>query len=56
LSVGKPAKAQEIAYYPAAAMPPPGAKAPVPVDRKAALAVVSESPAAARRRRLAGTP
>jgi reductive dehalogenase len=51
LSVGKPAKAQEIAYYPAAAMPPPGAKAPVPVDRKAALAVVSESPAVARRRR-----
>jgi len=52
LSVGKPAKAQEIAYYPAAAMPPPDAKAPVPVDRKAALAQAArmESPAAARAR------
>jgi len=52
LSVGKPAKAQEIAYYPAAAMPPPDAKAPVPVDRKAALAQASrmEMPAAARAR------
>jgi reductive dehalogenase len=50
LSVDKPVKAQEIAYYPAAAMPPPGAKTPVPVDRKAALAVRPESPASARAR------
>ncbi|MFY9314683.1 MAG: reductive dehalogenase domain-containing protein [Burkholderiales bacterium] len=50
LSVGKAAKAHEIAYYPAAAMPPPDAKAPVPVDRKAALAMNPESPAAARNR------
>ena len=50
LAVDKPPKAQEIAYYPAAAMPPPGAKEPVPVDRKAALAVAPESPAAARAR------
>jgi reductive dehalogenase len=50
LSIGKPAKAQEIAYYPAAAMPPPDARAPVPVDRRAALAVTPESPAAARAR------
>jgi hypothetical protein len=50
LSPAKPAKAQEIAYYPAAAMPPPDAQAPVPVDRKAALAVQPETPAAARAR------
>ena len=52
LSVGKAAKAQEIAYYPAAAMPPPDAKAPVTVDRKAALAQAArmETPAAARAR------
>ncbi len=52
LSVGKPARAQEIAYYPAAAMPRPDAKAPVSVDRKAALAQAEhmESPAAARSR------
>ena len=51
LSVGKPAKVQEIAYYPAAAMPPAAAKDPVLVDRKAALAVQPETPAAARARR-----
>jgi reductive dehalogenase len=50
LTPHKPAKAPEIAYYPAAAMPPPGAKTPVPVDRKAALAVRPESPASARAR------
>jgi reductive dehalogenase len=50
LSVGKAAKPQEIAYYPAAAMPPPDAKVPFAVDRKAALAVTPESPAAARAR------
>lgn len=50
LSAGKPVKAQEIAYYPAAAMPPPAAKDPVPVDRKAALAVRPELPDAARAR------
>jgi hypothetical protein len=32
-------RAQRIAYYPAAAMPPADAKGPVPVDRKAALEV-----------------
>jgi reductive dehalogenase len=53
LSPDKVLKPQEIAYYPAAAMPPPDAKAPVPVDRKAALAVVPEAPAAARARRRA---
>ena len=49
LSVGKAAKAQEIAYYPATAMPPPDAKAPVAIDRKAALAQAArmETPAAA---------
>jgi hypothetical protein len=51
LTPHKPAKAQEIAYYPAAAMPPPGAKEPVAVDRKAALAVRPETPAKARSRR-----
>lgn len=51
LSVGKPVKAQEIAYYPAAVMPPPEARAPVIVDRKAALAEKPESPASARARR-----
>ena len=50
LARDKPLKAQEIAYYPAAVMPPPDAKAPVPVDRKAALAVRPETPAAARAR------
>ncbi len=50
LAPDKPIKAQKIAYYPAAAMPPPDAKAPVPVDRKAALAVALEAPAAARNR------
>ena len=50
LAPHKPVKTQEIAYYPAAAMPPPDAKAPVPVDRKAALAAALETPAAARAR------
>jgi reductive dehalogenase len=52
LSLGKPVKAQEIAYYPAAAMPAPNAKEPVPVNRKAALAVEPESPSAAKARRI----
>lgn len=56
LAPGKPAKAQEIAYYPAAAMPPPDARDPVPVDRKAALAVQPETPAAARARRRRSQP
>jgi reductive dehalogenase len=56
LSLGKAAKPpaeHAIAYYPAAVMPPPDAKEPVPVDRKAALALAAkmESPAAARARR-----
>ncbi|MNC90651.1 hypothetical protein D3C83_67750 [compost metagenome] len=50
LTSHKPAKAHEIAYYPAAAMPPPDAKTPVLVDRKAALVVKPESPASARAR------
>lgn len=52
LAVDKPLKAQEIAYYPAAAMPPPDARQPIPVDRKAALAVAPESPAAAKARKM----
>ncbi len=51
LAPGKAVKAQEIAYYPAAVMPPPDAKVPVPVDRKAAVAVQLETPAQARARR-----
>lgn len=51
LSFDKPLKAQEIAYYPAAAMPAPGATKPVPVERKAALNVRPETPAEARARR-----
>ncbi len=43
--------AHRIAYYPASAMPAPDAKQPVPVDRKAALGVQLETPAAARARR-----
>jgi hypothetical protein len=50
LSPAKALKPQEIAYYPAAAMPAPDAKAPVMVDRKAALAERLESPASARAR------
>ncbi len=50
LSIGKAVKAQEIAYYPVAAMPPPDAKLAVTVDRKSALAVTPESPALARAR------
>jgi len=50
LSIGKAVKAQEIAYYPAAAMPPPDARVAVTVDRKAALAERPESPAVARAR------
>jgi reductive dehalogenase len=49
----KPPAGHAIAYYPAAVMPPPDAKEPVPVDRRAALAVKPESPAAARARRSA---
>lgn len=46
-----PAK-QKIAYYPADMMPPPDHAAPLPVDRKAALAAAErlETPAAARAR------
>jgi reductive dehalogenase len=43
LSLDKPFKAQEIAYHPAAAMPPPGLQQPFPVDRKAALAAFPEA-------------
>lgn len=43
LSLGKPLKATEIAYYPAQAMPPPGVQEPFPVDRKAALATFPET-------------
>ncbi len=55
LAPGKPAKAQEIAYYPAAAMPQAAAKAAFPLDRKTALAVQPETPAAARERRRRST-
>jgi ferredoxin len=43
---------QKIAIYPARMMPPPDARAPVPVDRKAALAAAAqlETPAQARAR------
>ncbi|HEX5612680.1 MAG TPA: hypothetical protein VFX67_08490, partial [Burkholderiales bacterium] len=51
LGLGRPVKSQEIAYYPAAAMPPPEAKMAVPLDRKAALAMRPETPAEARERR-----
>ena len=51
LAADRAPKPQKIAYYPAAVMPPPDARAPVPVDRKAALAVAPESPPAARARR-----
>jgi len=51
LAIDKPLKAQEIAYYPAAVMPAPDAKQPVPLDRKAALDVRPEIPAEARARR-----
>lgn len=51
LTPGKAVKSQEIAYYPAAAMPPPDAKVAFPVDRKAAIAVQLETPAQARARR-----
>jgi len=46
-----PAK-QRIAIYPARMMPPPGARDPVPVDRKAALAAAAQldTPARARAR------
>ncbi|TAK46243.1 MAG: Fe-S protein, partial [Betaproteobacteria bacterium] len=43
LALGKPPKAQAIAYYPAAAMPPPGVQQPFAVDRKAALAAFPEA-------------
>jgi reductive dehalogenase len=56
LGIGKPVpEKQEIAYYPAGAMPPPDARQPVPVDRKAALAARPETPAEARRRRAAAS-
>ena len=55
LEAGKALKPQKIAYYPAAVMPPPGAKAPVIVERKAALAEKPESPAAARARTRRGS-
>ena len=47
---------QKIAYYHAAAMPPPDRQAPAPVDRKAALAGAAhvETPAEARKRLAAG--
>ena len=51
LAADKVLKAQKIAYYPAAAMPPPDSKAPVPVNRKAALAERPETPAEARARK-----
>jgi len=41
---------QKMAYYPAAVMPPPGAKEPVPLDRKAALEVRLEPAQTARLR------
>jgi len=43
---------QKIAIYPAGVMPPPDARGPVPVDRKAALAAAAqlETPAQARAR------
>ncbi len=49
---GASPKVHQIAYYPAPVMPPPDARAPVPVDRKAALAQAAhmETPAAARAR------
>jgi reductive dehalogenase len=50
LAAGKPPRAQQIAYFPAAAMPPPDAGSPVPVDRKAALAVRLPSAAEIRAR------
>jgi ferredoxin len=43
LSLAKPRKQSEIAYYPAESMPPPGAQEPIPVDRKAALAAFPEA-------------
>ncbi len=49
---------QRIAYYPADRMPPPDAPAPVPLDRKAALAAAEalETPAEARQRQTEGRP
>ena len=52
LALDKALKPQKIAYYPAAVMPPPDAKQSFPVDRKAALTVAPESPAAARARKI----
>jgi hypothetical protein len=43
LSLGKPRKQTEIAYYPAESMPPAGAQGPFPVNRKAALAAFPEA-------------
>lgn len=49
---------QQIAFYHADQMPPPDQIAPVPVDRKAALAAAAliETPDDARRRHAAGAP
>ena len=43
LSLGKPCKPTEIAYYPAPSMPPPGAQEPFPLQRKRALAAFPEA-------------
>ncbi len=43
LSLARPRKQSEIAYYPAESAPPPDAKAAVRVDRKAALAAFPEA-------------
>jgi reductive dehalogenase len=47
-----------LAYYPASVMPPPNARQPVPLERKAALAMAEhlESPQAARDRKARGAP
>lgn len=52
-----PAK-HRVAYYHANMMPPPDARAPVPIDRKSALAAaeVVETPEQARTRKAAGGP
>ncbi len=47
---------QKVAYYPANIMPPPDSPAPVPVDRKAALAAALETPPQAQARHARGDP
>ena len=49
---------QSIAYFPASDMPLPDADGPVPVDRKAGVAMAAEfeTPDEARRRNAAGEP